>query len=707
MFLLNKKKPLLLIAILLLVLFPANTFAEITVERIAGNDRFETAVEISKKGWETSQTVILTRSDDFPDALAGTPLAYFHDAPILLTSPAKLAAATKDELQRLNAQTVIILGGVGAVSQAVEDELKQMGFNIQRIGGNNRYETAALIASELPPTDTAIIANGENFPDALAIGPYAARNGYPILLIGTNSIPKATSEALEGISKTIIVGGPAAISNSVEEQLGLHNPGRIFGADRYETATAIVKELEIPTQKVYVATGLNFADALTGSALAAKENAPILLVRQSSVPLTTSELIRDKEIVNFTILGGPGAVVENMDFQYYPVTGVTLNKSSLYLEAGSSPSQLTAVVTPFNATNKKVTWTSSNTSVATVSNGLVTTVSPGTATIMVTTAEGGYTASSSVTVYVAPVGHDAHDNSLNNQAIGNYVFRYGDWLYYVDWKEGAVSKVKTDGSNKTVLVKKAIKTNLNVYKDWVYFIGADNGVYRVKTDGTGLVKLNMYGDDHTPIPTRGNLIIWQDRLYYLHNNWIYSSDLDGNNSGHISSTPSGVKQFILRGNELYFIVGGGDKDYIFRFNLSNGAKTRITSVASASMNIEGGWIYFQNKQDSYRLYRASLYGDTEPGYEYIGSVLLLKNQETEIVTNDMISGFIVHNGWVYYKIQYEDFGLYKVSVSGTNKANINSSFRGVFNISGNYIFAPYYPNIYQVNLNGVVERTLP
>ena len=79
------------------------------------------------------------------------------------------------------------------------------------------------------------------------------------------------------------------------------------------------------------------------------------------------------------------------------VTGVTLDRNSASIEAGSTL-QLTATVSPSNATNKTVSWSSSNTSVATVSNGLVTAVSAGSATITVTTADGGYTATCAVTV---------------------------------------------------------------------------------------------------------------------------------------------------------------------------------------------------------------------------------------------------------------------------------------------------------------------
>ncbi|RQD71130.1 MAG: N-acetylmuramoyl-L-alanine amidase, partial [Tindallia sp. MSAO_Bac2] len=286
---------------------------DITVERIFGADRFETAVEISKEGWTSSDTVILARSDDFPDALAGTPLAYQEDAPILLTPTESLSSTTITEIERLDADKAIILGGAAAVSDTVEIELLAMGLEVERIGGDNRYETASLIAEYLPETDQAIIAYGGNFPDALAVGPYAAQNGYPILLTRTESIPSTTEEILTGINDTIIVGGTAVIGNTVFEQAP--NPTRIAGDDRFDTAAKIVSQLDLPVDKAYVATGMNFADALTGSALAAKDNASMLLVRQNAVPSSTNDIIEEKGIINFIILGGTGAVSDTVELQ--------------------------------------------------------------------------------------------------------------------------------------------------------------------------------------------------------------------------------------------------------------------------------------------------------------------------------------------------------------------------------------------------------
>ncbi|WP_453993292.1 cell wall-binding repeat-containing protein [Bacillus nitroreducens] len=277
------------------------SFAE--TDRIRGAERFETAVEISKTGWESSEYVIIANGFSFPDALAGGPLAYTHDAPILLTRVTSLSDETKAEIKRLKASKAIILGGTAAISEDVVEQLEDLGLEVERIGGKDRYITAALISEKIPSTQ-AVLANGMNFPDALAVAPYAARNGIPILLTRTTSIPETTKLALEGKINTIIVGGNGAVNESLEESLP--NPVRYSGKDRFETNKAIVENLPLGNGKAYIATGQNFADALTGSVLAAKNHSPILLVKQIAIPDSIGSLLPNYQ--SYSIFGGETAV---------------------------------------------------------------------------------------------------------------------------------------------------------------------------------------------------------------------------------------------------------------------------------------------------------------------------------------------------------------------------------------------------------------
>jgi len=281
------------------------------VDRVYGSNRSGTAVAISQEGWETSDYVVLARGDEFADALAGVPLAYSLDAPILLTHSAILTASTKQEIIELNAKNVIILGGKGAISKAVEDELISMGLTVDRISGANRNDTASQIALRMKAAGTyngkIFVANGLDFPDAMAASAYAAKLGYPILLSLPDRIPVSTQTAIDELSPeaAYIAGGTAVISNAVMGNLP--SPKRLSGPNRYATATALAEEFKPGNVKYYVATGFDFADAIAGGVLAAKNDAGLLLVSRI-VPAPVIEYIADYPVYYATIFGGTGAV---------------------------------------------------------------------------------------------------------------------------------------------------------------------------------------------------------------------------------------------------------------------------------------------------------------------------------------------------------------------------------------------------------------
>lgn len=292
----------------------ASAAMDIATKRLAGDSRTLTAVAIAKEGWPNgSQAVVLARGDNFPDALAGVTLAAAYDAPILLTDNKILSSEASQEISRLQPQTIYILGGTGAISQAIEDELSAT-YIVKRLNGASRYETAASIAAYLKEagkitTNEAVIAFAHNFPDALAISSWAAHNAVPILLTEKNTIPDATSTALKSlqISKTIIVGGTGVISSDVAALLP--DPTRYGGNNRYETARDIINGLHEQTDNLFLATGQNFPDALAGSALAAKYGMPILLVGSTLDPSVSSVLADNYEkTTKVFIIGGFGAV---------------------------------------------------------------------------------------------------------------------------------------------------------------------------------------------------------------------------------------------------------------------------------------------------------------------------------------------------------------------------------------------------------------
>ncbi|WP_044749189.1 cell wall-binding repeat-containing protein [Bacillus alveayuensis] len=283
--------------------------AEKSVNRISGSNRYETAIELSREGWPNgAQTVMLAVGDNFPDALAGAPLAYQLNAPILLTNRAYLPADVSHEIRRLGAKHAILLGGESVISKKVASTLQKMGLTVERINGRDRYETTIKIAERLTGSpETAIIAYGNNFPDSLAIASYASKQGYPILLTEKHDLPEAIKQFIKRYKNTIVIGGEGVISKNVMTQLP--SPIRISGNDRYGTAAKVVEKLhKDELNQAYVATGAAFADALTGSVLAAKNKSLILLVENENVPADINKVIDEKKVEHFAIIGGESVV---------------------------------------------------------------------------------------------------------------------------------------------------------------------------------------------------------------------------------------------------------------------------------------------------------------------------------------------------------------------------------------------------------------
>lgn len=286
--------------------------------RLSGYTAPQTAIEIAKAGWANgAKTVLLATVDNFPDALAGAPLARELDAPILLTGSKQLTPDVKAEILRLNPERIIIVGGKAVVSEEIEKYLKQT-YDVKRIAGWDQFETAAEIANYMHSINPeikgkAVLAFGRNYPDVLSISAWAAYNKIPILLTESKTLPEATKEALTvlELKETIVVGGKAVISEEVAAQLP--NVKRFFGLDQYQTGIAIANGLAKDISTVFIATGENFPDALAGSALAAKTGSPIILVDRNFTKSAVANYLSANagKIKNAYILGGQAAVPQD------------------------------------------------------------------------------------------------------------------------------------------------------------------------------------------------------------------------------------------------------------------------------------------------------------------------------------------------------------------------------------------------------------
>jgi len=296
------------------------------LQRLDGADRIATAVKTSTYGWatygqaaggrKTANIAVLTRSDLPADALSGSALAAHAGGPLLLTAPAGLDPATRDELKRTLApgSSVYLLGGTAALSPAVEQGIRDAGFNPVRLYGGDRNETSVSIANEIGKLSgnvapTVMLATGQNYPDALAAGAAAGSTpGGVVLLTNDNAMPAATSTwlAAHHPAATFAVGHQA--DNAAKSAKIAETP--LAGADRYATAATVARRFFPGPHTAGLATGLNWADALSGGALMGSYGGPLLLTPTADLDPSTASYISNGSsgLSSLFVFGGLAAV---------------------------------------------------------------------------------------------------------------------------------------------------------------------------------------------------------------------------------------------------------------------------------------------------------------------------------------------------------------------------------------------------------------
>ena len=292
--------------------------------RIDGRDRIETAINISRQAYNKAKTAIVVRHDLFPDSMTASVLAKLKDAPILLNPTDKLDSRVADEIKRLGAEEIIIVGGQSSVSEKVREDLKAFDSdkNVERIAGADRYGTSEMVAKRVVgitgKKNTAVVASGQVFPDALSVGTFASRDGYPILLVKKDSVPSQIQNAIKDleINKTYIAGGTSTISKATEAKLP-NVLERMAGNTRYETSVAIAKSKFGASKEAYIASGEEFADALVISPVSGKYNRPTLLVSTKEAnngPVRS--YVKDSKISKLTAIGGqryvPSSIIDGL-----------------------------------------------------------------------------------------------------------------------------------------------------------------------------------------------------------------------------------------------------------------------------------------------------------------------------------------------------------------------------------------------------------
>ncbi|OJX72544.1 MAG: hypothetical protein BGO91_01875 [Leifsonia sp. 71-9] len=289
----------------------------ITTSRVAGGDRQDTSVQVSKQAFpDGARVVYLANGWNFPDALVATAAAAKLGGPVLLAPAWGISAGVRAEIQRLAPDRIVVVGGPVALGPELLQSLTGLAPTITRIAGGDRFDTARRIVTDAfggSSVSNLYIASGVGFPDSLSASAAAGATGTPVLTVlgGAASLDADTVSTIRSLhpAKITVVGGAASVSGGIYSQLsGIATTVRIGGGDRFGTSQLVAQSVYPTAQTVYLASGIDFPDALTGSGLAAAVKQPLLLTTGGCVPQTVTSSMAAWHSMAVTVIGGPNSL---------------------------------------------------------------------------------------------------------------------------------------------------------------------------------------------------------------------------------------------------------------------------------------------------------------------------------------------------------------------------------------------------------------
>lgn len=301
--------------------------------RISGATRYETSVEVSKQIFpeplEYSPGIVyIVSGTSFADALSAAPLAGMAGGVLLLTAPTALPAVVEAELRRLKPENIVIAGGTGVVSTAVENRVRSIGaswglLELWRVAGANRYDTSRRLVQHAESVRGAgltgrpvFLATGTNFPDALSAAAAGGAARIPVILTGgidETDLAPATRDLLDSLrpSRIYVAGGWATVSPVAVNRYAWSRyipVVRFAGADRYETSRLINEVFFGESGLAVVASGSQFPDALAAGPLSAALGAPLVLTPPTCVHPALARVLARNGSDGAVLVGGTGAL---------------------------------------------------------------------------------------------------------------------------------------------------------------------------------------------------------------------------------------------------------------------------------------------------------------------------------------------------------------------------------------------------------------
>ncbi|MBM7869898.1 putative cell wall-binding protein [Clostridium pascui] len=689
-----------------------------SVDRLYGQDRYSTNLSIIKKGWTESSYAIIASGEAFPDALCATPLAKVKNAPIFLTSKNGLSSDALKSLKDLEVKSAYIIGGTGVVSPNIEEQLKTLNVTTTRLSGKDRYETSVKIAEMLGTENGIAVASSENFPDALSMAPIAAKMQMPILLSSKSKLPDKVSAFIKdkNIPASYIIGGTGSISESV--QTSLPNAKRLSGLNRFDTNISILKEFQgkIDFTNLYVASGKNFPDALSGSALAASKDAPIVLV-DSDLPSITRSYLRLHSTKNLNIIGGTGAITDSLKntltntVKYLIITKADdISDTAFIGEDYTFPYNVLVMYDDSSTKLVPVKWEENSLDTSTAGTHIIygtidgwdkkvkltTKVVEETGSLYGNLVNGGKFAYYKGNIYFTAYFDNDKLYKLSYNGTGlikisddkvDQINIVHDWIYYRNLSDGdKLYKMKLDGSEKTLVLSEDINSFVVVGDDIYYSYGKwsnfKSGFYKCKVDGSSKVKL---GDERV-----WKMLAEDGYLYYtdsLTNYSLHKMKLNETNKVTIINNGDPIDVFDVENGWIYY-AGNGENRGVHKISVDGLNHTKLEDTFTSNINVYDGWVYYANDMDSLKLYRARTDGSG------------IKN----VMSTNRAGAITVMGDWIFYETFGENSNsLYQIKLDGTVDVPFLSYYINDKEANDSLFFAQPYPAKEDINLSPLIS----
>lgn len=328
--------------------------AAVEVARYGGADRYATSLLVAEavaaEAGGNLDWAVMVSGRSWHEAVVAASVAGRLGAPVLMTPPDHVRDDALEFLDQVRVSSVLLVstdsGPTRSIDVAVDEQLRDAGLTVERIGGSDRYMTGVAVAERLGAVGTlgsdaaAIIASGEVFADALVAGPLSAHGAHPVLLTPQDRLHSAVADYLRDaeIERVVVMGGTAALSEAVETSisaLGI-SVDRMAGATRFETAIQAGQFAAqhssggcFATGRVGLARARVPFDSFSAGPLMARQCAPLVLTDPKKIPQSTADYLDgvrrsvDDGDVRLTVFGGDAAVSQAAIDAYLARGGVS------------------------------------------------------------------------------------------------------------------------------------------------------------------------------------------------------------------------------------------------------------------------------------------------------------------------------------------------------------------------------------------------